>query len=184
MNIICIGDSLTKGYGVPKEQCWVSKLQEEFDFPITNKGVVGDTSTGILSRFTKDVIQPETTHVIIMCGTNDAIIGRGPKTIFKNIKAVIDEALEKNITPVLLTAPKIHEELASERWDKKVDYAKSTEILKELNRLIKVYALDENIPFIDIFTLMPVDFNYYTDGIHITKYGHDLIFNRLKDKLA
>ncbi|MDM0585184.1 SGNH/GDSL hydrolase family protein [Clostridium perfringens] len=56
MNIICIGDSLTFGYGVGQENSWVSLLNDEKN-KFINKGVNGDTSTGILSRI-YEILKP------------------------------------------------------------------------------------------------------------------------------
>ena len=83
MNIVCIGDSLTKGYGVNPSKCWVSMLQDSLNVPTVNKGVIGDTSSGILSRFSRDVKKEDTSKVIIMCGTNDALLNRTMKNVFK-----------------------------------------------------------------------------------------------------
>ena len=56
MNIVCIGDSLTKGYGVNPSKCWVSMLQDSLNVPTVNKKrKLLDTSSGILSRFSRDV---------------------------------------------------------------------------------------------------------------------------------
>lgn len=184
MNITCIGDSLTKGYGVAREYAWVTKLEEALNCPVNNKGVVGDTTAGILSRFTRDVVNNQSTHVILMAGSNDSIVGRSPRIIFNNIKKLIDEATANNITTIVLCAPKIHIELASQLWDKRIDYEKSNEIINSLNTLLKEYCLAQNITFLDLATLIPADTIYYTDGIHLSTQGNELIFNKVKDKLA
>ncbi|MGL4991067.1 MAG: GDSL-type esterase/lipase family protein [Sarcina sp.] len=186
MKLICMGDSLTKGYGVAIKDCWVSKLQENLseNMIILNKGIAGDSSSSMLSRFTNDVINQDTTHITIMCGSNDALQGRNPKITFKNIKAMIDEARLNNITPVIITSPKVLEEVALVRWDNTLDYSKVNENIKSLNALLKEYTANEEIQFIDINSVIPQSGTYYTDGLHLDKLGHDLIFDKLMDILT
>ncbi|MGL4656191.1 MAG: GDSL-type esterase/lipase family protein [Sarcina sp.] len=185
MKLICIGDSLTKGYGVSPKVCWVAKLQEQLpDITIINKGIAGDSSSSMLSRFSSDAVKGEATHITLMCGSNDALQGRNPKITFKNIKAMLDEALENNIKPVIITAPKVLGEIASERWDKTLNYEKVNETIKLLNAMLKDYATEKELDFIDINSVIPQSGAYYTDGLHLDKLGHDLIFDKIMDKLA
>lgn len=184
MNIVCIGDSLTKGYGVNPSKCWVSMLQDSLNVPTVNKGVIGDTSSGILSRFSRDVKKEDTSKVIIMCGTNDALLNRTMKNVFKNIDLMVSEATENGITPIILFPPKIVKELAFERWDKKVDYDKAEELLNTLKSLLINLSREKDIQFIDLSDLMPTDPQYYSDGIHFNDLGNEFVFNILKDKLA
>ena len=47
MRMICIGDSLTYGFGVPVESSWVEILNRESRAQVINKGISGDTSGGM-----------------------------------------------------------------------------------------------------------------------------------------
>ncbi|WP_297520867.1 GDSL-type esterase/lipase family protein [uncultured Clostridium sp.] len=185
MKLICIGDSLTKGYGVSPKACWVAKLQEELkDTTIINKGIAGDSSSSMLSRFTNDVIKLDATAITLMCGSNDALQSRNPKITFKNIKAMIEESLANNIKPIIISSPKIFGEIAQVRWDNTLDYTKVNETIKVLNTLLKEYAAEIEIDFIDINSVIPQSGAYYTDGLHLDSLGHDLIFDKIMDKLA
>ena len=54
IDMILIGDSLTFGYGVSKKNSWVYKLQNEYtNLKILNKGVNGDTTSLMLTRYIK-----------------------------------------------------------------------------------------------------------------------------------
>ena len=55
-NFVFLGDSLTFGYGVNKKNCWVTLFENNTNFNIINKGVNGSTTTDMLVRFDKDVI--------------------------------------------------------------------------------------------------------------------------------
>ena len=50
MEIICIGDSLTYGYGVRRTQRWTELATERSGWKLINHGVCGDTTGGMLVR--------------------------------------------------------------------------------------------------------------------------------------
>jgi acyl-CoA thioesterase I len=56
MKIVCIGDSLTEGLGVDKQKSWPIILGELGKMVVINKGISGDTTSGMVSRFYQDVI--------------------------------------------------------------------------------------------------------------------------------
>ena len=50
MKLICIGDSLTFGYGVRPSQRWTRLCAQETGWEIVNEGISGDTTGGMLVR--------------------------------------------------------------------------------------------------------------------------------------
>ena len=50
MELICIGDSLTFGYGVRRNERWTALAAEESGWTLRNCGVSGDTTGGMLLR--------------------------------------------------------------------------------------------------------------------------------------
>ena len=50
MELICIGDSLTYGYGVRRSECWTMLAAQESGWTVRNCGVSGDTTGGMLVR--------------------------------------------------------------------------------------------------------------------------------------
>ncbi len=76
MKLICIGDSLTTGYGVFRNERWTEILKDRYGFEVVNKGVNGDTTAGMLDRFFDDVVLPGADLVIIMGGCNDLLAGQ------------------------------------------------------------------------------------------------------------
>jgi len=65
VSIVCIGDSLTFGYGVDKSQNWVSILSTRIEEKIINKGVPGNTTFEMKERFLKDVVHYMPSKVLI-----------------------------------------------------------------------------------------------------------------------
>ena len=106
VKIDMLGDSLTAGYGLVKGQAVPAQLEralkaEGVNVKIINAGVSGDTSAGGRARLTWALSeQPE--GLIIELGANDGLRGLDPKQTFKNLNAIIEQALSAQID-VLLT---------------------------------------------------------------------------------
>ena len=73
-NIICLGDSFTRGFGVRKKENWISQSYPE-NTTLINAGINGDTTSGMLARFSRDVIEHRPDYVLITGGINDFIVG-------------------------------------------------------------------------------------------------------------
>ena len=50
MDLICLGDSLTFGLGVRRGRCWTALFAEESGWNVSNRGISGDTTSGMLAR--------------------------------------------------------------------------------------------------------------------------------------
>ena len=133
MDIVFIGDSLTFGYGVTKEVSWVDLLTKNLNLEYINKGTNGDTTTGILSRFYKDVLLSKPKYCFILCGTNDFLLDRSLNSIYENILLMINDCIANNVKPVILTPPYICEKKALIHWSSYPDYATINEHLSVLN---------------------------------------------------
>ena len=92
MKIVCLGDSLTYGYGVPRKDTWISLLNKRGTDNYINKGINGDTSGGMLARFNSDVVEEKPKMVFIMGGINDFILGSGLESVKTNIMAIVHQA--------------------------------------------------------------------------------------------
>ena len=181
--IICIGDSLTSGYGIHRNKSWTYLLKENLKLNIINKGINGDTSVGLLSRFLKDVLTPKPKICIIMCGTNDILSGRSINSIIDNLNIMIKDCLSNNIVPIILSPPKTLKSLAKKLWDEHVDYADVNDKLNLLNNLVKKLCTLNNVPKVNICNLIKEENIYFNDGIHLSEYSNYLIFNEIKKLL-
>lgn len=56
MRLICIGDSLTFGYGVHLSQRWTQLCAQETGWELVNEGINGDTTGGMLARMQGGVL--------------------------------------------------------------------------------------------------------------------------------
>lgn len=106
-SIVCIGDSLTYGYGVSTKSSWVELLRKRLvNVNVVNAGVNGDTTIGMVNRFTEDVVYNNPDIVIILGGTNDFLTNRSAENALKNINIMVKEAIENDIVPIVLSPPK------------------------------------------------------------------------------
>jgi acyl-CoA thioesterase-1 len=98
VRIVALGDSLTAGFGLSRQDAFPAKLekalrQKGIAVTIENAGVSGDTTSGGLARLDWSV--PEGTDAVILeLGANDALRGLDPKgartaleTMVKRLKA-------------------------------------------------------------------------------------------------
>ncbi|GFP77506.1 GDSL-type esterase/lipase family protein [Clostridium fungisolvens] len=177
MKIVCIGDSLTYGYGVAPSKGWVNLLRASTKHNIINKGVNGDTTVGILSRFSRDCIGLKPNIAVIMAGTNDLLTGRSIDTIVDNISYMIKECLNSNIIPVVLIPPLTLPELAEVSWYSSIDYNYVNDMINSMEGLFENNLRD--IVILNINNLIPLYEEYYIDGIHLSPLGNELIFNKL-----
>ena len=104
--IVFLGDSLTAGYGLAKEQSVPSLIQrrladEGYDYEVINAGVSGDTSAGGLSRLDWS-LNGNVKVLVIELGANDGLRGLPVDAMKRNLTEIITRAKNRGIT-VLLT---------------------------------------------------------------------------------
>lgn len=101
LKLAAIGDSITYGFPYSPASSWVHITAQHFGLEYFNKGINGDTTAGMVRRFTRDVCRYQPTHVIIMGGTNDVFEETEIKEIMNNITAMAALALENDIVPIV-----------------------------------------------------------------------------------
>jgi acyl-CoA thioesterase-1 len=103
--IVALGDSLTAGYGLPRDQSFPAQLQAALKarghkVKVINAGVSGDTATAALQRL--DWALPDNASaVIVELGGNDALQGIPPEGTEAALAKIIEKAQAKGL-PVLL----------------------------------------------------------------------------------
>ena len=105
--ILVLGDSLSAGLGVDYDQSWPSLLQQrllknKLKYSIVNAGISGDTTSGGLSRLPKLIDKHQPSFLILELGGNDGLRGTSLKAVRKNMKGMIEIALDKNINIILM----------------------------------------------------------------------------------
>ena len=157
---VFMGDSITEGWA-----------REDPDFFTENnfigRGISGQTTSHMLVRFRRDVIDLDPKYVVILAGTNDIALNNGEislENILGNIISMCELAEANRIKPVLCGVLPA----AAYRWRPEVKPA--DEIIR-LNSMIKEYAEAEKIPYVDFHTPLKDERNglpevHAADGVH------------------
>ena len=103
--VVALGDSLTAGYGLPREQGFVPVLQDWLaahghDVTVVNAGVSGDTTAGGVSRLDWTLAGPADA-MIVNLGGNDLLRGLDPAQTRANLDRILAAAKARGL-PVLL----------------------------------------------------------------------------------
>lgn len=104
--IVVLGDSLSAGYGMDREQSWVHLLglrleQHGHNYKILNSSISGDTTQGGLSRLPRLLKRYQPEIVIIELGGNDGLRGINPDVTRSNIESMIQQSQGMNATVLL-----------------------------------------------------------------------------------
>lgn len=185
MKVVCIGNSIVKGFPHRQGQSFPSILREKMGWKVINKGVNGDTTAMILQRFPTDVLAHQPDIVLILTGTNDFIYQTAnPEEAAKNIELMIEMAQEKRIEPVLMTPIQCNPDQAAQQWmtGETVDYQLVNEKLRELSMLIRCVADGKGCTLVDL-ELKYKRFGKYHDGLHPTVEGQEWIAQGIIEEL-
>jgi len=180
MKIVCIGDSLTYGFGVKRSKTWINLAKNKLDMEIINEGVNGDTSGGMVARFNNEVIVQKPDVVFIMGGSNDLIAGADLGVVKANIMAMAHQALGKLIAPIIGIAPKMDLENISEEWASFTDFNKISIEQDKYSLWIKRFCKTFNIGYIDFYSeidkfIQSNNEKIHIDGLHLNEKGQEIM---------
>lgn len=165
--LVILGDSLTEGLGVAKENTFSSLLEKKIkasgkSWEVINSGISGATSASGPSRM-KWNLKAKPQMVIIALGANDGLRGLPIESTEKNLEATIQIAQKEKITVIIagmLLPPNYG--------------AKYSEQFKNLyEKIAKKYSL-KKIPFLLEGVAGNSAMNQ-DDGIHPNEKGHEKI---------
>lgn len=180
MRTLCLGDSLTYGYGVKPDENWVFLLNTPCSTFI-NKGINGDTTGGMLARFVHDAVQERPNYLFLEGGLNDLIAGLSQTVPQANYYAMIHQAFHHNMIPVVCTCLPLIPEEARGKWPEFTNF----DLVCERYQALREWLLT----FCRAYDLLHVDFygefqkvlsqnpgkDLYLDGVHPTAEGHRIM---------
>lgn len=172
-----LGDSLTFGYGVKKEYCWVSKIINYYNLNAVNKGINGDTTPSMLSRIDKDIFSYKPKSIFIMGGSNDLLLERSINSITENIKLMIIDSLKVTSNVIIGIPPYIISSMAYNMFSEYLYYDSVNEKLNVLKNNIIELCFAFNIKYLDFYSITLNKADMYLDGVHLNTEGHNLLFN-------
>ena len=103
--VVVLGDSLTAGLGLPREQSVPSLIQarldaEGYDYEVVNAGVSGDTSAGGVRRLDW-ALDGDVEILVVELGANDGLRGLPVAQMKQNLNEIIERARQRDITVIL-----------------------------------------------------------------------------------
>lgn len=95
--ILVFGDSLSAGYGIPREAAWPSLLQAELrrshpHYKVINASISGETTSGGLQRLPTTLKEHRPSIVILELGANDGLRGTKLNLMEKSLNALIQQS--------------------------------------------------------------------------------------------
>ena len=176
---VFMGDSITEGW-----------MEKDPDFFISNnylgRGISGQTTSQMLVRFRKDVLELSPKYVVILAGTNDIAKNGGDISVentFGNIKSMCEIAKANKVKPVICSI------LPCKGYLWRPEVTDAGDQIVRLNAMLKEYAGKNRIVYVDYHSVMkdaenglPEDLSY--DGCHATLKGYkvmeDIVLKVLK----
>lgn len=157
VDVAFLGDSLTDGY--PLEQFYPQ-------YTVTNRGIAGDTTTGLLDRLPVSLYELKPKVAVMLIGANNM------DKMFSDYEAILS-GMQQNVPNtkiILLSLTSM-----SGEWGKKNQLAAYN------NARIKILAEKYGYEFVDLYSaLMDVSTGeicpeYTTDGGHLTEQGYAVL---------
>ncbi len=106
ITVAALGDSLTQGYGLPRDEGFVPQMQAWLtdhgaDVEVLNAGVSGDTTAGGLRRVAW-TLTPDVDAMIVNLGGNDFLRALDPANSRENLRGILEAAEDADIDVMLV----------------------------------------------------------------------------------
>ncbi len=182
--IACLGDSLTYGYGVRREECWVSLADRNpsSGAALCNYGLSGDTTGGMLARLATEVIPARPHAVLLMGGANDILFEGSAAPARANMSAMAHQIAAGGLVPLIGIpvpfVPPVREDWAglTDFTRAAAEYAEYADWLRRFCGVFSFQAVDFRAYFMEHVKRTAADpAEYFLDGLHPDAEGHRIM---------
>lgn len=177
--VVLMGNSIT--------EYWMEINPQFFaDHHLVGRGISGQESYQMLTRFRQDVIALSPRAVIINCGTNDIAENFCPydeDITMDNIESMTELALHNGIAVILSSVLPCSHFV----WNRSVTDVPHK--IQSLNARIRRLAEERSLPYIDYYSAMvyneagSINPGYSNDGVHPNAKGYAVMEALLLEKL-
>lgn len=190
MELICLGDSITYGYGVRSAQRWTTLVGQALAYPVTNLGVSGDTTGGMLARLNAEVIPPLREKplgmrptVLLMGGVNDIFYSGVDTGARANMGAMVQQVLTAGGRCVMLSPLAVSFPTVTPEWQE-VMRPSNNAVLEAYHQWLALFCRTFRVPYIELYDLLRDESGVprpelYLDGLHPTAEGHRIMAGRI-----
>ena len=167
---VFMGDSIT--------QCWYDNDPSFFNNNnFACRGISGQTTSHMLVRMRKDVVNLNPKYVVILAGTNDIAKNNGfieVDDIYGNIVSMCEIAKANKIKPVICSV------LPVKKYKWRPEVTDCADRIIRLNAMLEEYAKENKCIYVDYHSPMKDSENglpekYSYDGVHLNTEGYDVI---------
>lgn len=157
-SVVFLGDSLTD---------WLSLNELLPNVRVLNRGIAGDTTTGVLHRL-DEVIRHKPSKLFLLIGTNDIALGTSEREITSNIREIITRIQQGSPSTVvyLQTLIPVNSRYMGYRHSMKIDV---------VNDVLKGIAGEKGCVLVDLYGLFEengeLPMRYSFDGLHLNGEG-------------
>ena len=176
-HIVMLGDSHVE-FGNE----WGELIQS--DKVIINRGIIGDTSTGMKKR-ALHACKVKPSDLFIECGANDLASGISSKEVADGIISLIStlRKISPGTTLHVNSVLPINESFG--RWK---TLKGKTDTIPVINLILQRYCADNGIDYVDIFSKLvepgtnTMRLEYCKDGLHLLPKGYEVWATELKQR--
>lgn len=176
-HIVMLGDSHVE-FGNE----WGELIQS--DKVIINRGIIGDTSTGMKKR-ALNACKGKPSDLFIECGANDLASGISSKEVADGIISLIStlRKISPGTTLHVNSVLPINESFG--RWK---TLKGKTDTIPVINLILQRYCADNGIDYVDIFSKLvepgtnTMRLEYCKDGLHLLPKGYEVWATELKQR--
>ena len=170
--VVFMGNSITRNWVKKNPDFWAS--HPEF----AARGISGQTTVRMLERFHADVVALHPRAVVILAGINDIAENDGEiplEDVAANIRTMCRIAKGNGIVPIVCSVLPCD----TIAWNKRI---KPADKVVALNKLLKQFAADNNLVYVDYYTPRATDKGglkpeYTKDGCHPEAAGYIEVMN-------
>ena len=183
--LLCLGDSITYGYGVRRRAVWPSLVAEHKGIRVINAGIPGDTTGGMLARLDRELKAHTPDSVLLMGGVNDILLEGTDRHARSNMFAMIQHVLAGKASPLLGICIEVSENVEA-CWLNLVSFECLSSCAQMYADWLIRLGATFNIPVVNFRS----DFHaamqetphaeWYVDGIHPSEQGHQIMARTLE----
>ena len=162
--IVFLGDSLSDGAE------WSELLSRQ---DILNRGISGDTSTGVLDRL-DEVVRHQPKKIFLLIGINDIARDISPEQICHNIFSIL-KRIKKDSPATQVYVQSLLP--VNDRYNKFSSIIKNASLIPLVNKELEANAQQYHYTYIDLNTRMVNSFGklkdeFTNDGVHLLQGGY------------
>lgn len=164
-DVIFLGDSLT-------DLCDLNKYYD--NYRTVNRGISGDTTTGVLNRLDVSAFSPKTKALVMMIGINNF------NNMFDDYESILKELTKLEDTKVIILSLTPYGKGGKE----------INKLIKEANKTIEELALKYNYTYVDVYDILyneelgGMDDKYTVDGLHYSDLGYIKLSQKVREVLV